>query len=195
MPLKVKSITLKEKNWLLEQIRSDNQKVIRDAYEQHLSEIAGWFMKNHGCSKDDAVEVYHRAFIIFYENIVEKKLTHLTSDLKSYLFAVTKNIYRERFKYSRFYNSSMDNEEVVTGIDISIDQKYDEDDRKSTVKQIINSLKEPCKTIIRLAFFRNYSNEAIANHLNYKNESIARTGKARCLARMRKLLAESNPVI
>ncbi len=47
---------------------------------------------------DISAEVYQKAFTILYFNIKDGKITELTSSLKTYLYAIAKNVFKERFR-------------------------------------------------------------------------------------------------
>ncbi|MDH3244560.1 MAG: sigma-70 family RNA polymerase sigma factor, partial [Saprospiraceae bacterium] len=143
----------------------------------------------YNLDKIKAVEIYQEAFTALYYNVREGKLVRLTSSLKTYLFAIGKNILRDHFKREKRFRHGSDEWQVAEQLDHSIMEKYEQSDMKELVDIALKKIGEPCKTVLKLFYFRHFSMDAIAKELNYKTEQIAAKRKHICLKQMRTLVS------
>ena len=71
---------------------------------------------------------------------------------------------------------------------ISTEYYKEEPDVYQQVSNAINSLGDPCKELLELYYFGNFSWKKIASHLGYASAASARNQKYKCLERIRKEL-------
>ena len=174
---------------LLKNIRSGDRVILRKVYNQYRPAFGTWVSKYYGCDQDMAAEIYQRAFITLYYNVKDGKLTDLTSSIKTYLFAIGRNLMRDHYKLTTRRKEIM---EVVVdkgAIDNQVLERYEQSDMKETVKDLLQQIGEPCKTVLDLFYLRGYALEAIASEMNYKSEQIAAKRKFICLKQMRQMLS------
>ena len=177
-----------EQHMILDKVKDGDQKYLKGLYEQYRKEFAQWALKHYNIDDDVAAEIYQRAFIAFYYNVKEGKLTVMNSSLKTYLFAIGKNMLREHFKgESRFVES--DEHVLESGeIDNSILEKYEKAEVRRELENLLQRIGEPCKTVLELYYFHNYSLEAIADRMQYKTEQIAAKRKFICLKQLKTMM-------
>jgi len=171
---------------IISSIKAGGEKYLREIYETHRVTFLQWIIKNYSIDEELAAEVYQKAFITFYYNIKEGKLTELSSSIKTYLFAIGKNLVREHFKKSQKFVD--DTQLELQQVDDSITSKYEINEKKQSIKHYLQKIGEPCKTVIELFYFRHYSMEAIAIELGYKDERIAAKRKFICLRQLKELM-------
>ncbi|UZR97807.1 sigma-70 family RNA polymerase sigma factor [Chondrinema litorale] len=175
-------------NQAITEIRTGGQKYLQSLYDAHRKEFVKWSLKYFRLDEDVAVEIYQQTFIAFYYNIKEGKLTELKSSVKTYLFAIGKNLMREHFKSKQKFVDTPEENFLDTELDDSIMAKYENAGLKETIKEYLQKIGEPCKTVIELYYFRHFSMDAIANRLNYKTEQIAAKRKFICLKQLKSLM-------
>ena len=181
----------KDRSQLLHEIRIGTKDVLKKLYDDYREMFGKWAKNHYGCSEEEAGEAYQRAFITLYYNVKNGKLTELKSSIKTYLFAVGKNVLREQFKDKHAKMLPLEEEIYQQQIDASIMDQYEDNHTKSLVKRLLDRIGEPCKTVLDLFYFKQYSMEAIAAHQNYKTEQIAAKRKFICLKQLRALLLEA----
>ena len=86
---------------LLESIAQGDLAGFENAYLSYRDEFIMWANKNYYCDFEESRDIYQATVIQFYENVRSGRLTHLTSDLKTYLFAIGKNKIREQREAGR----------------------------------------------------------------------------------------------
>jgi DNA-directed RNA polymerase specialized sigma24 family protein len=58
------------------------------------------------------------------------------------------------------------------------------------LESALQELGEPCKTLLTLSYYKNYSTDEIASALNYKSTDSAKTQKYKCLVRLKKIVQQ-----
>ncbi|MEZ4887999.1 MAG: sigma-70 family RNA polymerase sigma factor [Chitinophagales bacterium] len=180
-----------ERMKLLEDIKQGNEQLLEKLYAQYRSEFIIWAGRRYNCSDDTSAEVYQKAFIILYYNIKDSKITEMKSSLKTYLFAIAKNVFRERFRDKHQQTTDIEEGAAVQEMDYNIDETYKKDHQKKVVAALLQRIGDPCKTVLHLFFFKSYSVEAIATTMGYKDERVVSKRKSVCLKQLREMMAKS----
>ena len=172
----------------IDEIKKGDRRYLQQLYNQYRKEFGQWVAKHYQVDDDVAGEVYQQTFIAFYYNIHDGKLTELRSSIKTYLFAIGKNLMREHFKSTKRVAEPMDLAVAPEEVDEGIMTKYEDADLKDRIRSVLNQIGEPCKTVIELFYFKQYAMDAIATQLNYKTEQIAAKRKFICLKQLKSLM-------
>ena len=174
---------------ILEGLKEGNEKVLTSLYRDYRGEFLHWSYKNLSLSEDEAADVFQDAVVTFYYNAKSGKVTELQSSAKTYLFAIGKNLALKKLK--------RDSRMVTTDHTIQggQEQKYDRDifeasERQKVVADMIKSMGEPCKSILRMFYFDRYTMDSIASRLDYKNEHVVKSQKLRCFNQLKKMITE-----
>ena len=174
----------------LEEIQTADQASLRAMYQEYRGEFGAWIQRYYKTDDETAGEIYQQAFIAFYYNIKDGKIRTLTSSLKTYLYAIGKNIAREQLRHqTRFVPPS----DITLGEewDTSVEDNIELNERQQQLKSVLDSMGDPCKSVLQLFYFENYSMEAIAEKMNYKTPQIAAKRKFICLQQIRTMLKDS----
>ncbi len=174
---------------VIEKIKSGDKSTLDAIYKQYRAEFISWVVKQYNCGTDEAKDVYQSAVLILYENIVNGKLTELTSSVKTYLYSVGKNKMREARKITSRYKF-----EITEGLFVPTAPDENSEDELTaqfnTVTASLNTLGEPCSTVLQLFYYEKQSMEQIAEKQGYKNKDTAKNLKHKCLKRLRKIYHE-----
>ena len=135
-------------NELLLKISLADRQLLRELYHQYREEFGVWISKNFKCDEELAADVYQQAFTTMYYNIKEGRLTELRSSLKTYLFAIGKNLLRDHFKIHSRRQEILEVAVDTNNIDNGIIERYEKAGMKETVKQLLTEIGEPCRTVL-----------------------------------------------
>lgn len=184
----------KKDNQILEAIKKGDSKVLERLYDENRQSFLIWATQLYQCEMEDAVEIYQKAYTILYLNVRNEKLTSLTSSIKTYLFSIGKNLFREKFrdKHNRLVNiEDVSNTNAVNNqLDSNVLDNYQDEHQKELVRHLLNEIGDPCKKLLELMFIRGYSAEAVVREMGYSDERVVRKRKSLCLKKLREMVAE-----
>jgi len=180
--------TYTEDQQIVEKIRQGDEESVVNVYQEHREGFITWAQNAYQTDEDSAADAFQDAVICLHSNIVRGKLETLKSSLKTYLYAIGKNIVRKKLQKE----AKMDGEEnmVLENLYAEPVDSFAQNDRQRFVASLMNTIGEPCKTILRLFYFKRYSMKDIAAELDYKNENVAKTQKLRCLTTLKKMVTD-----
>lgn len=183
--MKGKKYTLDE--WL-NLIKSGNEKAISQIYETYREEFFKWVKSKYQSTDQEALDTYQESVLVLYNNIKKGKLTKFTSSIKTYLFAIGRNvILYNRRKFKREQSSITDHEHNIADSN-SVQVNLQVSERQKILIKVLNEMGNPCKALIMLYYTENVPFKEIAKRLNYKSDTVARMQKMRCLKKMRKII-------
>jgi RNA polymerase sigma-70 factor (ECF subfamily) len=178
---------------ILEQVRIGDERFLKHLYHQHRGQFIAWFQKNHNLEKTEAAEIYQKAFTIFYFNVKDGKVNALNSTLSTYLFGIGKNLVKETIRNQK---RTVPLDEVADHISIDFEghKNHEASHQKFLVDRVLEKVGEPCKSLLLMFYFKNYSYEAIAINLGYKDEMGVKKKKCLCLRKIREQLANDRNI-
>ena len=177
-------------NDVIARIKSGDEQLLGSIYQKYRQEFISWLIRNYSCNVEEAKEVYQLAIMIFYENIINERLTTMTSSIKSYLFAIGKNKMLEQLKFNNRFTHNMDGTLNLLNDDQSIEEVEEKESTLQLVEQCLHLLGEPCSSLLSLYYYHRKSMVEIAEQLGYKNTDTTKNQKYKCMKRLKKLLEE-----
>ena len=174
----------------LSKIKDGDERFLRTLYENKRPGFVSWFQKTYTLSKQQSIDLFQNAFSIFYFNVKDGKIVTLKSTIETYIFGIGKILMKEDFRReSRF--TSLEEIPDVHVADYSVFRDEDRAYEQSLVGKILEVLEEPCKSLLTMYYFNNYSLAHIAEILGYKNQGVVKKKKCLCLKSVRRLLNEN----
>lgn len=76
----------------------------------------------------------------------------------------------------------------MLGVDDAVSERDRVEQQQNIVQQLLEQIGDPYRTVLQLAFFRNYPPESIARAMGYASEATARVRKTRCLKQLGDML-------
>ena len=175
---------MKEKD-IVKKIKEGHEEVIVDLYNKHKEEFVNWSFRRYKIGGEDALDIFQDTMIAFYESIQNGKLQQITYNVKTYLFAMAKNLIFNKIKFEKRFDHQADPTDKVTVVNIA-EKGFEITDRHHFMIDQLQKLGEPCYSILKLFFYNSYSMEAIALDLNYKNADVVKSQKLRCIKELKK---------
>ncbi|MCW5516890.1 RNA polymerase sigma factor [Muriicola sp. Z0-33] len=149
------------------------------------------FARKYGIPAADVLDIYQDAYIVFYENIGNGKLTELRSSISTYLMSIGKYMIMDRIRKDK---KKIRSEELIASVG-EIDSEiasYEIGNEELSTKQLLlrtyfDQLGEKCKAILTLFYYKKYSIKEIMIHGNYNSENVVKSQKSRCLRTLKEL--------
>lgn len=166
----------------------------RRLYENKLYEKYQYLItdgtRKHRLTEDDCASAYSDAVLTVFEHISSGRFEG-RSELKTYLYQIFNNKCVDGIRKKTTNRSSVHD---AFSLDDSLMQLPDE--TRSVVQQLIaqsdveklhqhlRELGEKCRTMI-LSWGEGYSDDEIAQTMNYNSAAVAKTSRLRCLEKLR----------
>ena len=175
-------------DWLKD-FKMGKKQAVTVLYDDYRPVFVKWLIQNQRCVEEEAVDVFQDSIIALYKNAQLGRLDSLKSSLQTYLFAIGRNVYLNRLRkhkelVSEDALSSMETQEE------GVERKLQMNDRKKLIAQLLNKMKDPCKSILYLFYYRRYSIEAIQKAMKYNTLEVVKTQKRRCIKGLEKRIAQ-----
>ncbi len=175
-------------HWLAE-MQKGNSKLVADLYKRYKKDFVRWIQNQTSCSNDFAVDVFQDSVLALYENIKKGKITAFEHGVGKYLFGIGKKVYFmhvRKKKQQKMQMISIEGKEHYLE-NLSIQIPLNKLDGANPMLKLLLKMKEPCKSILYLYYYREYKAAEIADELKYKSENVVRVQKARCMSALRKM--------
>ena len=145
-------------------------------------------VSNNG-TEQEAKDVYQEAVIAFYERIRDKDFA-LTCKIKTYLYAVCRRLWLKRLFEKKRHPVRIEEVESFLGIEEELTYIDDAEKRMEAMRVSIQTLGEPCGSIIQDFYFHDLTMEQIRDKFGYTNTDNAKNQKYKCLQRLKKIFFE-----
>lgn len=170
---------------LLKGLAQNDSKAVEALYKSHFGMIQHFVTNNNG-SFDDARDIFQEAMILLYEKV---QLEHfaLTCQIKTYLFSVCKNLWFKRLQQMGKYSTPLSAQEESISVEEDLDQFEKKDAAFAIMDRALNSLGEPCKSLLEGYYLNKKGMQELASQFGYTNADNAKNQKYKCLMRLKKL--------
>ncbi len=170
-------------------ILNNSVEALNKLYAAYFPMVLQFILNNNG-NEDDAKDVYQEAIIVLY-NKVKSGSFELSSKLKTYIYSVSRRIWLKKLAQQSKKTSNIADFEDVLIVEEDMEQHEQKDMQFDKMKVALESLGEPCKTIIEDFYINNQSMQEICEKFGYTNTDNAKTQKYKCLQRLKKLFFQS----
>lgn len=171
---------------LIQGLRQKKSESIRTLYKEFFPVIRSIVERNSG-NRQDSEDVFHDGLIVLYMRSQNKTFT-LKSSLKTYFYAICRNLWLQRLerKYRLLYQADFEIHE--NSEEYATDDQYVREEQLEKMRlyhQHFFNLPLDCQALLKL-FFRKVPLKEIAKVLGFKDENYAKTRKYMCKNMLRK---------
>ena len=171
-------------NALLEGLARQEKKAIETIYKENFNLIQAMVLNNNG-SADDAKDIFQEAMIVLYQKVQSGNF-ELNCQIKTFVYSVCRRLWLKRLVQQSRYSIHENHENIVL-----VDDEVEDHEKKNTefsmMEKAMNSLGEPCKSLLEAFYMGKKGMHEIAESFGYTNADNAKTQKYKCLVRLRKL--------
>lgn len=170
---------------LLKGLAQNDSRAVEALYKSHFSMIQHFVTNNNG-SFDDARDIFQEAMITLYEKVQLDNFA-LTCQIKTYLFSICKNLWLKRLQQMGKYSAPLSAQEETISVEEDMDQFEKKDAAFAIMDRALNSLGEPCKSLLEGYYLNKKGMQELASQFGYTNADNAKNQKYKCLMRLKKL--------
>ena len=170
---------------LLKGLAQNDSKAVETLYKSHFTMIQH-FVENNNGSFDDARDIFQEAMIALYEKVQLDSFV-LTCQIKTYLFSICKHLWLKRLQQMGKYSSTLSAHEESISVEMDMGQIEKKDTAFEIMDRALNSLGEPCKSLLEGYYLNKKGMQELASQFGYTNADNAKNQKYKCLMRLKKL--------
>ena len=170
---------------LLKGLAQNDSKAVEALYKSHFTMIQHFVLNNNG-SFDDARDLFQEAMITLYEKVQSDSFV-LSCQIKTYLFSICKNLWLKRLQQIGKYSAPLSTEEESIAVEADLEEFQKKDAAFSIMNRALNSLGEPCKSLLEGYYLNKKGMQELADDFGYTNADNAKNQKYKCLMRLKKL--------
>ncbi len=170
---------------LLNGLAEGDNRTIEIIYKDHYNMIQSLIINNNG-SADDAKDIFQEALIVLYEKVRSGSF-ELNCQLKTYLYSVSKRLWLKRLSINTRFVSAAEDLEPTFPVDDEVEAHEKRDAEFDMMEKAIDSLGEPCKSLLEAYYLKRQNMQLIAASFGYTNADNAKNQKYKCLIRLKKI--------
>lgn len=144
------------------------------------------FVLNNNGSYDEAKDIFQEAMITLYEKAKTDSFV-LTCQIKTYVYSVSRRLWLKRLQQIGKMSQGIENYEETVIVDDDLESQARKNEEFSIMDRALNSLGEPCKTLLEAYYIQKRGMAEIAALFGYTNADNAKNQKYKCLMRLKKL--------
>ncbi|MEL6593441.1 MAG: sigma-70 family RNA polymerase sigma factor [Bacteroidota bacterium] len=173
---------------LIERIKSGDKKALHSVYLEHKRSFLEWAGASFRCQEDEAEDIWQEVIIVFYENIIEGKVTQLKSQVRTYLFGIGRFMLLRKYEQQKRWTDLPEQEvSQESWVEQAVSEHALElNDQQNMLLRQLEKLGENCQRLLHLFYYRRFSTESIMLEMGYKSAEVAKSQKARCMRTLRK---------
>jgi RNA polymerase sigma factor (sigma-70 family) len=170
---------------LLRGLANNDSKAIDAIYKDNFHVVQALILNNNG-TYDDARDIFQEAMITLYEKAKSESFV-LTSQIKTYLYSVCKRLWLKRLQQMGRYLTTAEDLEEALPVEMDVEFHEKRNAEFAIMERALNSLGEPCKSLIEAYYIHKKGMTDIAVKFGYTNADNAKNQKYKCLVRLKKL--------
>jgi RNA polymerase sigma factor (sigma-70 family) len=170
---------------LLKGLARDDKKAIEAIYKDNFNMVQALIINNSG-SADDAKDVFQEAMIILYQKVKSGHF-ELNCQIKTYVYSVSRRLWLKRLLQQNKFMNGSDNGENLAAVEEDLEEHERRDVEFNMMEKAMNSLGEPCKSLLQAFYINKQNMQDIAASFGYTNADNAKNQKYKCLVRLKKL--------
>ena len=151
-------------------------------YRRFRNEFVAWGSRNYSADAEDAKDVFQEALLVFYEQRQGGQLAAFSGNIKTYLFAIGKNLLLTRLRKSRIAGNHSERYAIHVHGQHTPDaqERMERDEDLSKVREHLDKLSPADKRVLELYYVERMDMVAIAEAMGYASANVAK--KKKCIA-------------
>ena len=174
---------------LLEGLALNDRKAIETIYKLYYNMVQALVLNNSGYP-DDARDIFQEAMIVLYEKARSGSF-ELNCQLKTYLYSVCRRLWLKRLGQLQRSFSEVEQLQDTVPVEDELERHEQHSRNFQVMEQSLNSLGEPCRSLLKAYYLEMKSMVEIACDFGYTNADNAKNQKYKCLMRLRKIFSQN----
>lgn len=171
-------------NKLINKLKTEDSSSFGLLYEFYFPSVASYIKQNLG-NNEDAEDVFQEAIMVLLQKVRQPEFV-LTSSLKTYLYAVAKNLWLKRLRDNKI--RIVDNELNLEAFG-SHTENFDSEfatSREEKVESWFQKITKNCQTILKALFFYEEPMDNLMVKMGWKNRHTAANQQYKCIQQVKR---------
>lgn len=168
---------------LLEKLKTEDNASFQLLYSFYFPSISSYIKKNMG-NNEDSEDVFQEAIIVLLHKVRQPDFV-LTSSLKTYIYAIAKNIWLKRLRDVKLISvDEVEHENLDT--EIFSFELQPEKTREEKVTSWLTKITSNCQRILKALFYYQEPMENVMIKMGWKNKHTAANQQYKCIQQVKK---------
>jgi len=163
---------------IIEMVRHGNEHGLEILYRTCRAPVTA-YLKRNGGSDDDADDLLQEAVVVAWEQIRTERFRG-ESSLQTYIVAVVKNLWFRRLAQRKREKPGLLEPDTIADGELSALELLIEDEQTTAVARVMETLGDPCRTLLLLYYYEERSMKQIAEQMGYANADTVKAKKYQC---------------
>ncbi len=168
---------------LLDQLKVEDTASFELLYKFYFPSVAFYIKQNQG-NNEDAQDIFQEAIIVLLQKIRQPDFV-LTSSLKTYLYAVSKNLWLKRLRDNKLRIVDNDFSYTDYGSEAYTFELEQEKSKEEKVENWLQKITRNCQSILKALFFYEKPMEDLMEKMGWKNKHTATNQKYKCIQQIK----------
>jgi len=170
---------------IIKAIQLNDKRVIQELYYDNRDYFLNWAAKKHHISFEDAKDLYQDSMVVLIQKIQDRKIERIFVSFRAYIFGLGRQLIRNKIK-EEFNRDKREN--IFSSRMVLFGGNPIEDDCIGIVLSKLESLPNPCRSILTQYYLESVTYEEIAVSLQYKSVNSLKVQKYRCLKYLKEMV-------
>jgi RNA polymerase sigma factor (sigma-70 family) len=155
-------------------------------YKENFVSVEKFITKNSG-TIDDAKDIFQDTLLVLIEKLRADNF-ELTASLKTYIIAISKNLWLKKLRYQSYYWQTEFSETLSNKFSSEISLSInDEKSYWEKLQTYLSKITAHCNRLLQSMFFENKNIETIQKEYGYSSRHNAQNQKHKCIEQVRKV--------
>jgi RNA polymerase sigma factor (sigma-70 family) len=168
---------------LVEQLKAEHSASFQLLYKFYYPSVASFVRQNMG-NTEDAEDIFQETIVVLLRKVRQPEFA-LTSSLKTYLYAIAKNLWLKRLRSNKLISVEDFEKYLVENTSFSIELKP-ELSKEEKVDRWIKRITDNCQRILKAIFFNHEKMETLMKKMGWRNKHVAANQQYKCIQQIKK---------
>lgn len=168
---------------LIDKLKNEENSSFQLLYKFYFPHISSYIKRNNG-TIEDAEDIFQEAILVLLQKVRHPEFV-LTSTLKTYLYAIAKNLWLKRLRDNKFITSNI-SEHNDFGTETFTIELQPEKPKEEKVISWLNKITIHCQQLLIALFFHNEPMDKLMIKMGWKNKHVAANQQYKCIQQVKK---------
>jgi RNA polymerase sigma factor (sigma-70 family) len=168
---------------LLEQLRNEDSASFQLLYKFYFPSVAAYVKQNMG-NIEDAEDIFQEAILVLLQKVRHPDFI-LTSALKTYLYAIAKNLWLKRLGKNKIILAGELVDDLIESETFSVEIKP-EKTKEEKIAHWLTKITANCQRILKAIFYYQEPIASVMKKMRWKNKHTAANQQYKCIQQVKK---------